>query len=85
MKNLNLSRSGEKEAPAEQAFTFPGAIPTKSKVRSTAATKWLDFGGEEVDCFEFVGVNDESFISDWWHYGSWENNCVPTAQTGFTE
>lgn len=35
--------------------------------------------------FEFVGVNDENFISDWWHYGSWENNCVPTAQTGFTE
>ena len=34
---------------------------------------------------EFVGVNDENFISDWWHYGSWENNCVPTAQTGFTE
>ena len=25
--------------------------------------------------FEFVGVNDENFISDWWHYGSWENNC----------
>ena len=37
------------------------------------------------DEFEFVGVNDENFISDWWHYGSWENNCVPTAQTGFTE
>ena len=52
MKNLNLSRSREKEAPAEQAFTFPGAIPTKSKVRSTAATKWLDFGGEEIDNFE---------------------------------
>ena len=48
MKNLNLSRSGEKEAPAEQAFTFPGAIPTKSKVRSTAGTKCLDFGGESV-------------------------------------
>lgn len=35
--------------------------------------------------FEFVGVNDENFIYDWWHYGSWKNNCVPTAQTGFTE
>ena len=34
---------------------------------------------------EFVGVNDENFIYDWWHYGSWKNNCVPTAQTGFTE
>ena len=59
MKNLNLSRSGEKEAPAEQAFTFPGAIPTKSKVRSTAATKWLDFGGEEIDNFEFDEVDNE--------------------------
>ena len=35
--------------------------------------------------FQFVGVNDENFIYDWWHYGSWKNNCVPTAQTGFTE
>lgn len=59
MKNLNLSRSREKEAPAEQAFTFPGAIPTKSKVRSTAATKWLDFGGEEIDNFEFDEVDNE--------------------------
>jgi len=25
-------------------------------------------------------VNDENFIYDWWHYGSWKNNCVPTAQ-----
>ena len=37
------------------------------------------------DKLEFVGVNDENFIYDWWHYGSWKNNCVPTAQTGFTE
>ena len=59
MKNLNLSRSREKEAPAEQAFTFPGAIPTKSKVRSTAATKWLDFVGEEIDNFEFDEVDNE--------------------------
>ena len=59
MKNMNLSRSREKEAPAEQAFTFPGAIPTKSKVRSTAATKWLDFGGEEIDNFEFDEVDNE--------------------------
>ena len=59
MKNLNLLRSREKEAPAEQAFTFPGAIPTKSKVRSTAATKWLDFGGEEIDNFEFDEVDNE--------------------------
>ena len=59
MKNLNLSRSREKEAPAEQAFTFPGAISTKSKVRSTAATKWLDFGGEEIDNFEFDEVDNE--------------------------
>ena len=28
---------------------------------------------------EFVGVNDENFVYDWWHYGSWENNCVSTA------
>ena len=28
---------------------------------------------------------DENFIYDWWHYGSWKNNCVSTAQTGFTE
>ena len=34
---------------------------------------------------EFVGANDENFIYDWWHYGNWKNNCVPTAQTGFTE
>ena len=59
MKNLNLSRSREKEAPAEQAFTFPGAIPTKSKVRSTAATKWLDFGGEEIDNIESDEVDNE--------------------------
>ena len=39
----------------------------------------------EFDKLEFVGVNDENFIYDWWHYGSWKNNCVPTAQTGFTE
>ena len=63
MKNLNLSRSREKEAPAEQAFTFPGAIPTKSKVRSTAATKWLDFGGEEIDKFEFEGENMMEWIN----------------------
>ena len=56
---MNLSRSREKEAPAKQAFTFPGAIPTKSKVRSTAATKWLDFGGEEIDNFEFDEVDNE--------------------------
>ena len=34
---------------------------------------------------EYVGVNDENFIYDWWHYGSWKNNCVPTTQTRFTE
>ena len=34
---------------------------------------------------KLVGVNDENFIYDWWHYGSWKNNCVPTAQTGFAE
>ena len=39
----------------------------------------------QFDKLEFVGVNDENFIYDWWHYGSWKNNCVPTAQTGFTE
>ena len=39
-----------------------------------------------IDKLEFdEGVNDENFIYDWWHYGSWKNNCVPTAQTGFTE
>ena len=37
------------------------------------------------DKLEFVGVNDENFIYDWWYYGSWKNNCVPTAQTEFTE
>ena len=37
------------------------------------------------DKLEFVGVYDENFIYDWWHYGSWKNNCVSTAQTGFTE
>ena len=52
-KFINLSRSREKEAPAKQAFTFPGAISTKSKVRSTADTKWLDFGGEEMQKYEF--------------------------------
>ena len=41
----NLSRSREKEALAKQVFTFPGAIPTKSEVRSTTDTKRLDFGG----------------------------------------
>ena len=39
----------------------------------------------QFDKFEFVGVNDENFIYDWWHYGSWKNNCVPTAKTRFTE
>lgn len=39
----------------------------------------------QLSKLEFVGVNDENFIYDWWHYGSWKNNCVPTAQTGFTE
>ena len=38
-----------------------------------------------IDKLEFAGANDENFIYDWWHYGSWKNNCVPTAQTGFTE
>ena len=33
------------------------------------------------DKLEFVGVNDENFIYDWWHYGSWKNNCVSTAKT----
>ncbi len=42
---LNLSRSREKKATAKQAFSFPGAIPKKSKVRSTTGTKWLDFRG----------------------------------------
>ena len=37
------------------------------------------------DKLEFVGANDENFIYDWWQYGNWKNNCVPTAQTGFTE
>ena len=41
----NLSRSREKEALAKQVFTFPGAIPTKSEVRSTTDAKRLDFGG----------------------------------------
>ena len=33
------------------------------------------------DKLEFVGVNDENFIYDWWDYGSRKNNCVSTAQT----
>ena len=57
-KNLNLSRSKEKEAAAKQTFTFLGAIPTKSQVRSTADTKWLDFGGEQLDKLEVVGECD---------------------------
>ena len=28
---------------------------------------------EQFDKLEFVGVNDENFIYDWWHYGSWKN------------
>ena len=39
----------------------------------------------QLRILEFVGVNDENFIYDWWDYGSRKNNCVPTAQTGFTE
>jgi hypothetical protein len=35
----------EKEALAKQVFTFPGAIPTKSEVRSTTDARRLDFGG----------------------------------------
>ena len=35
----------------------------------------------EQDKLEFVGVNDENFIYDWWHYGSRKNNCVSTSQT----
>ena len=45
----------------------------------------LHYGTIQLDKLEFVGVNDENFIYDWWHYGSWKNNCVPTALTGFTE
>ena len=45
----------------------------------------LHYGTIHLDKLEYVGVNDENFIYDWWHYGSWKNNCVPTAQTGFTE
>ena len=33
------------------------------------------------DKLEFVGVNDENFIYDWWHYGGRKNNCVSIAQT----
>ena len=35
----------EKEALAKQVFTFSGAIPTKSQVRSTSDAKRMDFGG----------------------------------------
>ena len=42
---MNLSRSREKEVAAKQTFTFPGTIPTKSEVRSTADAKRLDFVG----------------------------------------
>ena len=52
--NGNLSRSRKKEAPAKQAFTFSGAMPTKSKVRSTADAKRLDFGGWCKNNYEFV-------------------------------
>ena len=45
IETLILSHSRKKEATANQAFSFPGAIPTKSKVRSTADAKRLDFGG----------------------------------------
>ena len=31
------------------------------------------------DKFEFVGVNDENFIYDWWHYGGRKDNCVSIA------
>ena len=36
-------------------------------------------GGYLLDKLEFVGANDEKLIYDWWHYGCWKNNCVPTA------
>ena len=36
---------GKKNARTKSVFTFSGAIPIKSKVRSTTDTKWLDFGG----------------------------------------
>ena len=41
----------------KQIFPFPGAIPTKSKVRSTADAKRLDFGGEQFDKLEFGEEN----------------------------
>lgn len=34
---------------------------------------------EVTDKLGFAGVNDENFIYDWWHYGGWKNNSMPTA------
>ena len=42
-------------------------------------------GSYLLDKLEFTGANDENLIYDWWHYGCWKNNCVPTSQAGFTE
>ena len=56
----NLSRSREKEAPAKQAFPFPGAIPAKSKVQSTSGMKRLYFGGEGE--LSVSGVQDKENV-----------------------
>ena len=36
------------EAAAKQTFTFPGAIPPKTIVRSTPRAKRMVFGGKEL-------------------------------------
>ena len=38
----------EKGSTNEVSIYFSGAIPTKSEVRSTTDTKWLDFGGGRI-------------------------------------
>ena len=61
-----------------------GSILLDTDYAGTLQKKFYKFE-EKTEKKEFVGVNDENFIYDWWHYGSWKNNCVPTAQTGFAE
>ena len=41
-------------------------------------------GVKVVSVTEYISDNSQG-IYDWWHYGSWKNSCVPTAQTGFTK
>ena len=63
----------------------PQSVEFSFGLRKYCHSEKLVLQCRQTDKLEFVGVNDENFIYDWWHYGSWKNNCVPTAKTRFTE